>query len=85
MCDVEMDDNERIFLGALLRIIYEIAKTNLKTEQNKDLFDFVESLGKDIRKVLEEDPKFKKIYLGADPIRKGKEFINSVKKLIDEE
>ena len=81
---IKMDDDDRLMIGASLRGIYEIFKTSFKTEQNEDIFDFVESLGKDARKILEEDPKFKKVYQGAAPVRIGKEFIASVKKIIDE-
>ncbi len=80
-----MDDDDRLLLGGLLRFGYEILKSNLKTEQNEDFFDFAESLGGNVRKILEEDPKFKKAYQGADPVRKGKEFWDSIKQLFDEE
>ena len=78
-----MDDDDRLFLGGLLRYGYEVLKTNFKNEKNEDFFDFAETIGSDTRKILEEDPRFKKAYQGADVVRKGKEFWDSVKSIFD--
>ena len=80
-----MDDDDRLFLGGLLRYGYEVLKKNLKTKENEDFFDFAESFGKGARKALEENPKYKKAYQGADIVQKGKEFWDSVKEFLNEE
>ena len=77
--------DEKFILGAGLRIGYEILKSNIKDEENQSVFDFIESLGKKVRKNLEYDPELKDVYQGADLIRKGKEFWNEIKKLISED
>ncbi len=81
---IQEDDNDKLLLGGILRTGYEIFKSNLKSKENESIFDFVESLGGNARKVLEEDPKYQKIYQGADIVRKGKELWNDIKKLISE-
>lgn len=78
---VENDKDDDIFLGGILRFGYEILKSNLKTDRNESFFDFVESLGSDVRNSLEGDPHYKKMYQGADFVRKGKEFWDEIKKL----
>lgn len=83
-----MEENEKedkIFLGGILRFGYEILKSNLKTDKNESFFDFAESLGGNIRDSLEEDPRYKEVYQGADIVRKGKEFWDEIKKLFSKE
>ncbi len=79
------ENDDKFILGGILRLGYETLKSNLKTEENKTLFEFVESLGGNIRKSLEDDPKYEKIYQGADIVRKGKEFWDEIKKYLSEE
>lgn len=73
-----MDDDQKLLLGGVLRFGYEILKANLKEEDKEDFFDFAESFGKDAREILEQNPKYKRIFEGADLIRKGKEFWENV-------
>ena len=79
-----MKDEYKYLIGAGLRSIYENLKSNLKTDENESVFDFVESIGKNIRNDLEENLKYQKIYQGADLIRKGKEFVDELEKLFSD-
>ncbi len=74
------EKDEDMILGGALRAGYEILKANLKTEKNESFFGFVESLGKEVRGAYEED--FKDMYNGADIVKKGKDFWDSLKKII---
>ncbi len=56
----------------------------MKTDENENVFDFVESIGKEIRSEIENNPKYQKIYQGADLVRKGKEFVDELEKLFSD-
>lgn len=79
-----MKEENKYLIGTGIRTIYEIMKSNLKTGENESVFDFVESIGKKIRSDLEKNPKYQKVYQGADLIRKGKEFTDELAKLFSE-
>ena len=79
-----MKEEYKYLIGLGIRSIYEGLKSDLKTEENETVFEFIESIGKDIRTELEENPKYQKIYQGADLIRKAKEFTDELEKLFSD-
>ena len=56
----------------------------MKTDENETVFDFVESIGKEIRNEIEENPKYQKIYQGVDLARKAKEFADELEKFLSD-
>lgn len=80
-----MDKNDKTLVGIGLRAIYDLFKESTKTEENESIFDFIESVGKEIRTHLEEDPRYENLYLGSDISRVGKEFLEAIDRALEEE
>lgn len=80
-----MDEKKKedLFLGGTLRLGYEILKKNIKNPKYDSVFEFFESIGKEIRTVLETDSEYKHLYTGADIVRKGTEFWEELRKAFE--
>ena len=77
-----MDEKKKedLFLSGALRLGYEILKKNIKNPKYDSVFEFFESVGKEFRTVIENDPDYKDLYTGADIVRKGTEFWEELRK-----
>jgi len=81
---IKLKDEYKYLFGLGIRSFYNAIKSDLKTDENESAFDFFESIGKEIRNELENNPKYQKIYQGADLARKAKEFADELEKLFSD-
>ncbi len=77
----EEDKDDALILGGSLQFIYEISKEILKTPKNESVFEFLESVKDKVRTPLENDPFLKDMYNGADVVKYGKAFVDSIRNL----
>lgn len=81
-----MDEKKKedLYFGGALRLGYEILKKNVKNPRYDSVFEFIESVGKEFRTILENDSDYKDLYTGADIVKKGTEFWEELRKAFKE-
>ena len=78
----EEDKDDAVILGGSLQFIYEMSKEILKTHKNESVFEFLETVKDKVRTPLENDPFLKDMYKGADVVKYGKAFVDSIRNLL---
>ena len=77
----EEDKDDAVILGGSLQFIYEMSKEILNTPKNESVFEFLETVKDKVRTPLENDPFLKNMYKGADVVKYGKAFVDSIRDL----
>lgn len=78
----EEEKDDAVIIGGSLQLIYEMSKEILKTPKNESVFEFLETVKDKVRTPLENDPFLKDMYKGADVVKYGKAFVDSIRNLL---